>query len=86
MEHHFLLCHHHGGDVAPGADMSLVVAWNELGNPYLQNNNTAESEDCFLHSIDALRVLDGADKYSISMPRINLGIAYWVGGKLNEAL
>lgn len=76
----------HNGDLAHGTDQSLGVAWNVLGNAFLQNGNTNEAEACFLHSIAALRALGGSDESSISMPLINLGFAYWLANKLEEAL
>jgi tetratricopeptide (TPR) repeat protein len=74
-------------DEAPsrGTDQSLGVAWNELGNAILQNNDGKWAEECFLKSIDALSALDGATAITISMPLINIGFTYWVQGRLTDA-
>lgn len=68
-----------------GKDQSLGVAWNELGNAYLQNEAHAEAEDCFLKSIDALRTLSKSTELSISMPLINLAFCHWIQGHLEES-
>jgi tetratricopeptide (TPR) repeat protein len=73
------------GDAPRGDDKSLGVAWNELGNSYLQYHLLQEAEECHLKSIEALRVLDGATKIDINMPLINLAYTYWVGGQLERA-
>lgn len=73
------------GDAPKGNDQSLGVAWNELGNSYLQFNQFREAEDCHRKSITALSMLNGAAKISINMPLINLAYTKWVAGDLEEA-
>jgi hypothetical protein len=73
------------GDVPHGKDQSMGVAWNELGNAHLQNDNVEEAEKCFLKSIDALRSMDGAQDIDISMPLVNLAFALWLKGSLKES-
>jgi hypothetical protein len=73
------------GDCPPGKDSSMGVGWNELGNAYLQNNMIREAEECYLKSINALKVLDGATDISISMPLINLAFTYLLSNRLDEA-
>jgi tetratricopeptide (TPR) repeat protein len=67
-----------------GNDLSLGIAWNELGDAYLQNNLYDESEDCFRKSIDALRAFSGSTKISINMPLINLAFCHWLQWRLDE--
>lgn len=74
-----------GDTVSSGKDLSLGVSWNELGNAILQNNDGKGAQECYIKSIDALAALDGATRISITMPLINLGFAYWVQGRLDEA-
>jgi len=70
---------------AGGTDQSLGVAWNELGNAYLQNGLLSEAEDSFRKSIEALRCLSGSTEISISMPLINLAFCFWLQGRLRDA-
>ncbi|PVH80610.1 hypothetical protein DL98DRAFT_654560 [Cadophora sp. DSE1049] len=57
-----------------GNDQSLGVAWNELGNAYLQNHHYDQAEE-----------LSGSTKISINMPLINLAFCYWLQGRLDES-
>ncbi|KAL8791633.1 MAG: hypothetical protein Q9195_005782 [Heterodermia aff. obscurata] len=68
-----------------GTDQSLGVAWNELGNAFLQNGMWDQAEEAFMKSINALKGLEGATKISISMPLINLAFNHWLQGRLDEA-
>lgn len=72
-------------DKPPGTDQTLGVSWNELGNAYLQNNDSIKAENCFLNSKRAFEALDGATRISISMPLINLGFAALIQGRESEA-
>jgi tetratricopeptide (TPR) repeat protein len=74
-----------GNKTQGGNDQSLGVAWNELGNAYLQNDAYAEAEDCFLKSIHALRSLTNSTKISINMPLINLAFCHWLQGDLDKS-
>lgn len=73
------------GDTPPGNDQRMAVAWNELGNAYLQNKEKEQAEKCFVRSINALDVLDNPDANALSMPKINLGFVFWLQGRLDEA-
>lgn len=68
-----------------GQDQRLGVAWNELGNAYLQNRYAKEAEDCFRNSIESLEVLESATTNTVSMPLISLGFALWMQDELEEA-
>jgi len=68
-----------------GKDQSLGVAWNELGNAYLQNHSYDRAEECLNKSIDALSSLSGSTRISINMPLVNLAFCYWLQGRLSEA-
>ena len=76
---------HFGDAHKGGTDQSLGVAWNELGNAFLQNEMWDQAEDSFMKSINALKGLEGATKVSISMPLINLAFTHWLQGRLDEA-
>jgi tetratricopeptide (TPR) repeat protein len=73
------------GDNPKGKDQSLGVAWNELGNAYLQNKRWGEGVSCFKKSIRALECLEGSTRITISMPLISLAFAYWLEGQLDQA-
>ena len=63
----------------------MAVAWNELGNAYLQNNSKKEAEGCYRKSVDALEILKDANANTKSMPWINLGFVLHLQGRLDEA-
>ncbi|KAJ9613478.1 hypothetical protein H2200_003420 [Cladophialophora chaetospira] len=66
-------------------DMRLAISWNELGNSYMLNGNWAQGEECFLRSIDEMKKLNHYQPIMISLPLSNIGLAYWLQGKLLEA-
>lgn len=72
-------------DKPRGTDQTLGVSWNELGNAYLQNNDSIKAENCFLESKWPFEALDGATRISISMPLINLGFAALVQDREDKA-
>lgn len=66
-------------------DMRLAVSWNELGNAHMMNKDWALAEECFLCSVNALKLMDNYTPVLCSFPIINLGFAYWLQGRLDEA-
>lgn len=72
-------------DKPNSTDQTLGVSWNELGNAYLQNNDSINAKRCFLESKSSFEALDGATRISISMPQINLGFAALIQGREDEA-
>jgi tetratricopeptide (TPR) repeat protein len=73
------------GTSTSGNDMRLAISWNELGNAYMLNDDWWKGEECFQKSIDLMRQLDQFEKVSISLPVVNLGLAYWLQGRHEEA-
>lgn len=67
-------------------DMRLAISWNELGNAYMLNQNWAKGEECFLKSIEEMRKLKSFQATMISLPLANLGLAYWLQEKLDNAV
>lgn len=84
-EYNVLVRVDYGEVVIGGHDPTLGVAWNELGNANLQNNDVKRAEECFHKSIEALQNLDGATAITIAKPLISLGFAYWCQDRLFEA-
>lgn len=73
------------GPDSNGRDQSISFAWNELGNAYLQNNDTAEAERCFRKSLNSLAALGDSGAHLESVPQISLGFALWQQRRLNDA-
>ncbi|KIX10281.1 uncharacterized protein Z518_01363 [Rhinocladiella mackenziei CBS 650.93] len=67
-------------------DMRLAISWNELGNAYMLNRNWPKGEECFLKSIEEMKQLRDFQPTMISLPLANLGLAYWLQGKLEDAV
>jgi tetratricopeptide (TPR) repeat protein len=66
-------------------DMRLAISWNELGNAYMLNDDWLKGEECFQKSVDLMRQLDNFEIIWISLPVVNLGLAYWLQGRHEEA-
>lgn len=66
-------------------DSRWGVAWNELGNAYLQNQRAITAEECFRKSINVLNSLESTTTNTLSMPQINLAFALWLQNRLEEA-
>jgi tetratricopeptide (TPR) repeat protein len=73
------------GTATPCNDMRLSISWNQLGNAYMLNDDWSKGEECFQKSVDLMRQLDKFEKVSISLPVVNLGLAYWLQGRHDEA-
>lgn len=66
-------------------DSKWGVAFNELGNAYLQNGNAIFAEECFRESIEKLLDLTSSNTNTLTMPQINLGFSLWLQNRLDEA-
>lgn len=66
-------------------DMRLGLACNELGNAYMLKEDWVQGEKYFLRSIELLQQLDNFEPVLISLPLVNLGYAFWLQGRLDEA-
>jgi tetratricopeptide (TPR) repeat protein len=73
------------GTAPSGHDMRLAISWNQLGNAYMLNDDWSKGEECFQKSVDLMRQLDKFEKVSISLPVVNIGLAYWLQGRHEEA-
>ena len=69
----------------PHDDMRLAISWNELGNAYMLNRNWPKGEECFLKSIEEMKRLANFKNTMISLPVANLGTAYWLLEKYQQA-
>ncbi|KAL1638138.1 hypothetical protein SLS58_008975 [Diplodia intermedia] len=67
-------------------DMRLAISWNELGNAHMLNRQWARGESCYNRSIDTMRRLAFFNETNLSLPIVNLGLSFWLQGKLDEAL
>ncbi|KAL6715525.1 hypothetical protein ACLMJK_006486 [Lecanora helva] len=73
------------GCVEGGQDMRLAISWNELGNAWMLNRHWKRAEECFEKSIRFMRLLDSYEKIWISLPLVNLGLAFWLQGCYDTA-
>ena len=69
----------------PRTDMRLGLGCNELGFAYMLKEDWAQGEVYFLRSIELLQQLHNFEPILISLPLVNLGYAYWLQGRLDEA-
>lgn len=67
-------------------DKRLAISWNELGNAYMLNDMYESGKDAFDKSIGIMKDLEGFQWTDISFPCVNLGLAYWLTGRLKDAL
>ena len=66
-------------------DIKVSIAWNELGNAWMLNKSWFQGEECFQRSIKAAKARADFDPTDISFPMVNLGLAFWFTGRLEEA-
>ena len=69
-----------------GKDKRLAISWNELGIAYMMNTMWAMGEECFKHSIESARLLSNYKPIDTSFPHVNLGLAYWLMGRNEDAI
>lgn len=72
-------------DDSSKTNLRKAIAWNELGNAWMLNKEWKKGEECFLRAIDTTKEVQGYDPTDMSFPMVNLGLAYWNLGKLDEA-
>jgi tetratricopeptide (TPR) repeat protein len=73
-------------DDIEGKDKRLAISWNELGNAYMMNKMWEKGEECFLQSKRTLQRLVDFSRVLMSFPLVNLGLAYWLMGRLDDAV
>jgi len=74
------------GDKEHTTDMRLAISWNELGNAYMLKEQWTDGEECFKESIRVMCKVEGFKSTMISLPIVNLGLAYWITDRHGEAL
>jgi tetratricopeptide (TPR) repeat protein len=80
------MMHKELGENIQRTDMRLGLACNELGNAYMLKEDWVQGEKYFLRSIELLEQLDDFEPVVISLPLVNLGYAFWLQGRLDEAV
>jgi tetratricopeptide (TPR) repeat protein len=68
-----------------GDDMRLAIAWNQYGNAMMINKRWKDAEDCYVEAMRTMKLVNGSKEVSNSFAKVNLGLAYWLTGRLNEA-
>ncbi|KAI9712292.1 MAG: hypothetical protein M1820_001505 [Bogoriella megaspora] len=66
-------------------DKRLAISWNELGNAYMMNKMWSEGEQCFKKCLETARSLRDFKPAEFSFPFVNLGLAYWITDRFDEA-
>lgn len=74
------------GDSSGGDDMRLAISWNQLGVAWMIKDEWQKGEKCFIKSIEVMKSLKDYKPYKISLPLANLGYAFWLTGRLPEAV
>ena len=67
------------------ATLRVSIAWNELGNAWMLNKDWKKGEECFLESIRTAKEVPDHDRTDMSFPMVNLGLARWFAGRVDEA-
>ena len=65
--------------------LATLIAWNEVGKGWMLNKDWAEGEKCFKKSIESAREAGAEDPTATSLPKVNLGLAYWLTQRYVEA-
>ncbi|KAF2205660.1 hypothetical protein GQ43DRAFT_269423 [Delitschia confertaspora ATCC 74209] len=66
-------------------DNRLAISWNELGNAYMLNKMYLDGERCFKECLSVARQMSQFDPSEFSFPYVNLGLAFWLTGRLEQA-
>jgi tetratricopeptide (TPR) repeat protein len=66
-------------------DNRLAISWNELGVAYTTKKLWEDGERCFKESSKIAQQLTNFAPAEFSFPCVNLGLAYWLTGRLDEA-
>lgn len=69
----------------PLIDYELAVGLNELGVAYGLNKEWKLAEQTFVRSIELHRGLPDYEDTMLGWPEPNLGLIYWIQGRLDEA-
>ena len=64
----------------------LAISWNELGNAYMLNHRYEEGKLAFSTSISIMKDTENFLWTDVSLPFVNMGLAYWLTGQLEDAV
>ena len=65
--------------------LTTSIAWNELGKAWMLNKEWVKGEECFEKSIESAKLTGRNDPTDTSLPKVNLGLAYWFTQRLDQA-
>ena len=65
--------------------LPTLIAWNEVGKGWMLNKDWAAGEWCFKKSIASAEEAGAKDPTDTSLPKVNLGLAYWLTQRYDEA-
>ena len=74
------------GDQVKGKDKRLAISWNELGNAYMMNEMWGKGEKWFKLSLQSSQLLEDFQPTEASFAYVNLGLAYWLMDRHDEAM
>ena len=66
-------------------DLRLGIAYNQMGTALMMTNNIVQAATSFQRAIDTYKELSNFNKYMLSIPLANLGLAYWLQDRLEKA-
>jgi tetratricopeptide (TPR) repeat protein len=72
-------------DGSQARDYEIGIAHNEMGVAYAMNDMFDEAVGHFISSIQIFQTVDGYEDIWLGWPEPNLGIVYYLQGKLTEA-
>jgi len=67
------------------SDKRFAISWNELGNAYIMNKMWEKGEECFKECLTVAQQMSDFKPEEFSFPCVNLGLAYWLIWRLDEA-
>ena len=74
-----------GRNITKRKTSRLGISWNELGVAYMANQQWEKGEVCFLRALESVKEVENFSKTMMSFPLVNLGMAYWIQNRLDEA-
>ena len=69
----------------PKSDPLLAHSYNEIGSDYMRKKLYHDAETHYVKSIETYKGLSDYTELMLAFPAANLGLAYWLQGKLKEA-
>ncbi|KAL1839464.1 hypothetical protein VTJ49DRAFT_1473 [Mycothermus thermophilus] len=86
MKHNILMLNIRKAEAAKGKkpDLRLAFAYSQMGIAYMMVRKVALATEYFRQSVTMLRSIE-TDPDNFAFPQCNLGLGYWMQGKLGEA-